>query len=132
MSSTEDKTIPYIFIGNENDIKTFDIIKYFDTNYIPLNNILLSYYTTKNAQNTDESFLNLLRDLNDTKKPYNNYNIYPITISIIILVIILIILLMRILFFTYYHMYGYILIGLILFIIIIGSVWFLYINNETL
>ena len=43
-----DNTINYYFIGNEEDIKKENIFKYFDPNYIPLNNILLSYYTTIN------------------------------------------------------------------------------------
>ena len=126
LSDCTDNTITYLFLGNENDIREEYILKYFDTNYIPLNNILISYYRTKNALNSDEDFLNLLRELNDTNKIYNKYNIYPITI------IILFIMIMRIFFINYYHIYGYILIGLILIIIVLGSIWFLYINNETL
>ena len=132
LSDCTDNTITYLFLGNENDIREEYILKYFDTNYIPLNNILISYYRTKNALNSDEDFLNLLRELNDTNKIYNKYNIYPIAIIILITIIILFIMIMRIFFINYYHIYGYILIGLILIIIVLGSIWFLYINNETL
>lgn len=132
LSDCTDNTITYLFLGNENDIRKEYILKYFDTNYIPLNNILISYYRTKNALNSDEEFLNLLRELNDNNKSYNNYNIYPITILILITIIIISIMIMRIIFINYYHLYGYILIGIILITIVIGSIWFLYINNETL
>lgn len=132
LSDCTDNTITYLFLGNENDIRKEYILKYFDTNYIPLNNILISYYRTKNALNSDEDFLNLLRDLNDKNKSYNNYNIYPIAIIILITIIIISIMIMRIIFINYYHLYGYILIGVILTTIVLGSIWFLYINNETL
>ena len=129
----KNNTITYLFIGNENDIRKEYILKYFDTNYIPLNNILISYYRTKNPLNiNDNEFLELLYDLNDGNKPYNRYNIYPIAIMVLIIFIILFILILRILLINYYQIYGYILIGIILLIIVIGSIWFLYINNETL
>jgi len=127
-----DNTISHYFIGNKEDIRKLSILKYFDTNYIPLNNILLSYYPTLSSKSEDEDFIALLNNLNDNKKIYNNYNIYPIFISIIVIIIALIIILLRVLFIYYYHIYTYILAGIILFLIIIGSIWFIYINNETL
>jgi hypothetical protein len=128
----KDNTISHYFIGNKEDIRKLSILKYFDTNYIPLNNILLSYYPTLSSKSEDEDFIALLNNLNDNKKIYNNYNIYPIFISIIVIIIALIIILLRVLFIYYYHIYTYILAGIILFLIIIGSIWFIYINNETL
>ena len=128
----KDNTISHYFIGNKEDVRKLSILKYFDTNYIPLNNILLSYYPTLSSKSEDEDFIALLNNLNDNKKIYNNYNIYPIFISIIIIIIALIIILLRVLFIYYYHIYTYILAGIILFLIIIGSIWFIYINNETL
>jgi hypothetical protein len=128
----KNNSINYYFIGNKEDIRQNSIFKYFDTNYIPLNNILLSYYPTLSSKSEDNDFIALLNKLNDNKKIYNNYNIYPIFISILIIIIALLILSLRILFIYYYHLYTYVLAGIILFLIIIGSIWFIYINNETL
>jgi hypothetical protein len=131
-TNCKDNTINHYFIGNKEDIRQLPILKYFDTNYIPLNNILLSYYPTLSSKTEDDDLIAHLNNLNDNRKIYNNYNIYPIFLSIIIIIIALIILLLRILFIYYYHLYTYILAGIILTLIIIGSIWFIYINNETL
>ncbi len=128
-----DNTINYYFIGNKEDLSNEPILKYFDTNLIPLNNILLSYYPTLGSKNiNDPDLVKLLNKLNDNRKIYNNYNIYPIIITIIIIIIFLLIFILRFIFFNYNAFYGYLLILIILIIIIIGSIWFIYINNETL
>ena len=127
-----DNTINYYFIGSEEDIKKEQIFKYFDTNYIPLNNILISYYTTINPNNNNDDLNKMINKMNDNKKIYNTYNIYPLFISIIIIIILILSILLRFIFLTYNEKYSYILIFIILVIIIIGSIWFLYINNETL
>lgn len=127
-----DNTINYYFIGNDEDIKKEQIFKYFDTNYIPLNNILISYYKTVNPNNNNEDLNIMINKINDNRKIYNSYNIYPIFISIIIIILIILTILLRFIFLTYNEKYAYILIFIILIIIIIGSIWFLYINNETL
>ena len=128
----KDNTISHFFIGNKEDIRKLSILKYFDTNYIPLNNILLSYYPTLSTKSDDDDFIANLNNLNDNKKIYNSYNIYPIFISILIIIIAILIISLRVLFIYYYHIYTNILAGIILFLIIIGSIWFIYINNETL
>jgi uncharacterized membrane protein len=87
---------------------------------------------TLSSKSEDNDFIANLNNLNDNKKIYNSYNIYPIFISILIIIIALFVLLLRVLFIYYYHMYTHILAGFILFLIIIGSIWFIYINNETL
>ena len=125
-------TISYYFLGDKEDLKEESIFKYFDTNYIPLKNILISYYPTISPQSTDKEFTVLLDNLNNNKNVYNTYNIYPIVISVIILLILLIFIILRLMFSYYHHIYIYILIFIILILIIIGSIWFLYINNETL
>lgn len=127
-----DNTINYYFIGNEEDIKKENIFKYFDPNYIPLNNILLSYYTTINPHSENKDLIDIITKLNNTKNCYNNYNIYPLLIFILLIIITIFIILLRFLFINLYHMYSYILIFIILLLIIIGSIWFLYINNQTL
>jgi hypothetical protein len=127
-----DNTINYYFVGNNEDLKDETIFKYFDTNYIPLNNILLSYYQTLGSKTQDNDFNVLLDKLNNNRKIYNSYNIYPIFITIIIIIILICILILRFIFLNYYYIYTYILLGIVLTLIIIGSIWFIYINNETL
>ena len=127
-----DNTIEYYFVGNEEDIKQENIFKYFDPNYIPLNNILLSYYMTVNPNSENQDFINIITKLNNVKNGYNIFNIYPIFILIIIIIIAIVVMLLRFLYINLYHMYSYILIFTILLLIVIGSIWFLYINNQTL
>jgi hypothetical protein len=124
--------ILYYFLGDKEDIKNESIFKFFDTNYIPLKNILISYYPTVSPITSDKDFMILLDNLNNSKNIYNNYNIYPIFIGVIIIIIFLIIILLRIMIIYYYEIYSYILLFIILTLIIIGSIWFLYINNESL
>jgi hypothetical protein len=128
----KDNTINYYFIGNNEDLKNETIFKYFDTNYIPLTNILSSYYQTMGSKTQDDELNILLDKLNNNRKVYNNYNIYPIFVSILIIIILLTLFILRFIFLQYYYLYTYILLGIILILIIIGSIWFVYINNETL
>jgi hypothetical protein len=128
----KDNTINYYFIGNNEDLKNETIFKYFDTNYIPLTNILSSYYQTMGSKTPDDELNILLDKLNNNRKVYNNYNIYPIFVSILIIIILLTLFILRFIFLQYYYLYTYILLGIILILIIIGSIWFVYINNETL
>lgn len=128
----EKNSITYFFLGDKDDLKNEIIFRYFDTNYIPLKNIYLSYYPSISPSTKDEDLIGLLDKLNNNNNIYNNYNIYPIIICILIVIIALIIIILRMLFIYYYNIYSYILIFIILILIIIGSIWFLYINNESL
>jgi amino acid transporter len=125
-------SISYYFLGDKDDLKSETIFKYFDTNNIPLKNILISYFPTITPVTTDKDLTVLLDNLNNNKNIYNTYNIYPIFITVIILIIILIIILLRLMSINYYEIYSYILVFILLILIIIGSIWFLYINNESL
>ena len=125
-------SITYFFLGDKDDLKNEIIFRYFDTNYIPLKNIYISYYPTISPSTKDENLISLLDKLNNNNNIYNIYNIYPIMISVMILIIAFIIIILRLLFIYYYNIYSYILIFIILILIIIGSIWFLYINNESL
>jgi hypothetical protein len=124
--------IEYYFIGNSKELQKEYIFTNFDTNYIPLQNIPISYYETIKPKNNDKDLNNLITQLNVSTKIYNTYNIYPIAVSVVILIVILLIIFMRFIFFKLYYIYSYLLIFIVLGLIIIGSMWFLYINNETL
>ena len=50
----KNNSILYYFLGDKEDLKNENIFKYFDTNYIPLKNILISYYPTISPNTTDK------------------------------------------------------------------------------
>ena len=54
-SSCINNNIKYDFIGLKEDIDKEYILKVFDTNYIPLKNLPISYYNTTNTITADEN-----------------------------------------------------------------------------
>ena len=114
MSSDSDNTcvdannnIKYNFLGLKENIDKEHILKVFDTNYIPLSSLPISYYNTTNptVNDNNDELLSLLQKINNTKNIYNNYNITPIYYTVIIVLAVPIIIL---------------------------SIWFVYINNQSL
>lgn len=126
--------INYNFIGLKENLDKEHILKVFDTNYIPLNNLPISYFNTSNPISSDDNdeLLTILQKINNSKNIYNTYNITPIYISVLITILILSLLLLRICFIIYSDIYGYILVIIIIAIVIILSMWFVYINNQSL
>jgi hypothetical protein len=129
-----DNNINYNFLGLKENINKEHIIKVFDTNYIPLNSLPISYFNTSDPIVTDDNdeLLTLLQKINNKKNIYNTYNITPIFISVIIVIILGSLAFMRILFITYNEFYSYILIVSLTIPIIVLSLWFVYINNQSL
>lgn len=129
-----DNNINYLFLGLKEDIDKEHILKVFDPNYIPLNNIPIAYYNTISPiiNDNNNDLLLILNKMNNKKNIYNNYNITPIYISVIILLLIFAIILLRISFIIYNELYSYILIVIVIVPIIILSLWFVYINNQSL
>lgn len=129
-----DNNINYLFLGLKEDIDKEHILKVFDPNYIPLNNIPIAYYNTISPiiNDNNDDLLLILNRMNNNKNIYNNYNITPIYITIIILSFIFAIILLRISFIIYNEFYSYILIVILIVPIIILSLWFVYINNQSL
>ena len=126
--------IKYNFLVLKENIDKEHILKVFDTNYIPLNNLPISYYNTINptVNDNNDELLILLQKINNSKNIYNSYNITPIYITIILLLIILLLIVLRIFFIMYNSLYSYILIIILVVPIIILSIWFVYINNQSL
>lgn len=126
--------INYNFLGLKEDLNKEYIFKVFDTNYMPINNLPISYYNTINpiVTDTNDDLLTLLHKINNNKNIYNNYNITPIYITVLILIIILLLAILRIFFISYNDYYSYILIIILAIPIIILSIWFVYINNQSL
>lgn len=126
--------IKYNFLGLKENIEKEHILKVFDTNYIPLNSLPISYYNTINptVNDNNDELLVLLQKINNSKNIYNSYNITPIYITVLILIIIFLLILLRIFFLMYNSLYSYILIVILAVPIIFLSIWFVYINNQSL
>lgn len=136
------------FLGEYNDLKNKSIVKYFDINYIPLENLPIVYFSMnkinqlKDIQEEtnkaiakkliDEYLIKLNKQMNNNKNSFNNYNIYPITISLIIFYIFIIIFILRFIQYNYPLYYIYILVSIIVLLLLFTSLWFLYINSNLL
>lgn len=118
------------FLGNEYDINNYN-------NKFPLNNIPISYYPIdliNFKKKTDEQLKNELekqkKKLNDENNNYNNYSILPITVIIVITWIFIFIFILKYLHYFYNIYYIYVIIGIITLMLIISSIWYLYVNND--
>ena len=126
------------FLGNEEDLKNELIFKYYDSNYLPLNNIPLTYFPIIKINYDDENqnkFLlsELKKNLNilqDKTNIYNNYNIFIITTIVCIVWILILIFFLRYLHIRYNIYYVYFIITTIILLLIFSSLWFLYVNND--
>ena len=133
------------FLGNEDDLKGKAITQYFDINYLPLKHLPISYFsmndisqlenidTDVNNKKIIEDFLKKInKDMNIKVNNFNNFNIYPIIIMLFIFYINLMIFILRIIQYNFPLYYIYILIGIIGILLLITSLWFLYINSNFL
>jgi len=133
------------FLGDDTDLKNKTLVKYFDINYIPIENLPVAYFSMNNinqlkdiqetASKTvakeliDKYLTKINKQMNNTRNTYNNYNIYPITVSLIIFYVFIIIFILRFIQSNYPLYYIYILVGIIILLMLFTSLWFLYVNN---
>jgi hypothetical protein len=87
---------------------------------------------TKVLNKIKEEFKKKLKDLDNNQKPFNYFNIFPLVILIIIIWIFIILFLLKLLHHFFANVYIYILLTIIIFILLFGSLWFLYTNNDLL
>ncbi len=134
------------FLGQKDDLNNKKVFDYFDINYLPIKNLPIAYYSMNNSNlvklkdlldiNSKSLVTDVLVKLNDlmnnNENNFNNYNIYTMTIILIIFLILVIISLLRLIQFNYPLYYTYILIGFIIIILLITSLWFLYVNTSLL
>ena len=92
----------------------------------------LSNRDTKVLNKIKEEFKKKLKDLDNNQKPFNYFNIFPLVILIIIIWIFIILFLLKLLHHFFANVYIYILLTIIIFILLFGSLWFLYTNNDLL
>jgi len=134
------------FLGQEDDLDSKQIFNYFDSNYLPLENLPISYFSMNQNEvnklksslddNSKQLVTQILMKLNEMmenkENNYNNYNILYMTITLVIFFILIIIALLRLIQYHYPLYYIYILIGIIIIILLITSLWFLYVNTSIL
>ena len=71
-----------------------------------------------------------LKKINNKDKPYNKFNIGEMRILIIIIWILIFIFILKYLSYHFTEYYIYIIITIIISLLLLGSLWFLYVNNE--
>lgn len=132
------------FLGNEDNIKDLSVFNYFDVNYLPLENLPISYVsmndlgaiqpTADDANN--KNLVEIIKKIDETMElkdnNFNNYNIYPTAVILLIFLLFLIIFMLRLLQYNYPLYYNYILIGIIIILLLFTSLWFLYVNSSIL
>jgi len=136
------------FLGNTDNLEKKIIFDYFDINYLPLKNLPIVYFSMndinmtklKSLNLTDESFISLINDLlikinslmDNKDNNYNTFNIYYMCIILCFFLIIITISFLRIIQYKYPLYYTYILIGIIIILLLVTSLWFLYVNTSIL
>jgi len=154
MSATKEYYLNYI--GNDADIKNEGMFSFFDTNYINLTLLPFNYYPIYNNnfynifdklnfnitdpkitnlklyKNIKNEFENLFKNMKNDKLIYNKYQITPITITIIIIWIFVLLFVLKYIHYNYNILYIYFISTIIIFLLIFGSIWFLYVNSQLL
>jgi len=131
------------FLGNEDNIKDLSVFNYFDVNYLPLENLPISYVSMNelgaiqaNADNTNRNLAEIIKKIDETMElkdnNFNNYNIYPTTVILLIFLLFSLIFILRLIQYNYPLYYNYILIGIIIILLLFTSLWFLYVNSSIL
>lgn len=148
------------YIGNDEDMKTEDFLKSFDTNYINLDLLPFNFYPIYNSHFYDkyiklnfqviasatpatenqktiikdikDEFETRYKDMKDQKAIYNRYLITPISITITLIWIFIIFFILKYIHYNYTILYIYIISTIIIILLIFGSFWFLYVNSQLL
>jgi hypothetical protein len=142
------------FIGEDEELDKEAIFDIYDINYINLKNLPIVYYpiynnnlnetyieeniknNTNGKTTTDSKIVKEYRDLfniiDNDKKIYNYYLITPISILISIVWIIFLLFILKYIHYNYHIYYIYIIIFIIICLLIFGSLWFIYVNNQLL
>ena len=71
-----------------------------------------------------------LKKLNNSDKPYNRFNIGEMRIILIIIWILILVFILKYLSYHFPEVYIYIIIAIIISLLLLGSLWFLYVSNE--
>jgi hypothetical protein len=135
------------FIGKDEDIDNEYIFKIYDTNYINLKNLPIAYYPIYNKKFLVDNLFSkiddtrktirgefdfLIKEMENDKNIYNYYLITPISIIISIIWIFFLLFILKYIHYYYNIYYIYIITTIIICLLIFGSLWFIYVNNQLL
>ena len=141
-------TYKFNFIGDKDDIVNEKMFTIFDTNYINMNNLPISYYPLYNSDflniitnnfiplDTDKNekikkeFELIIKNMANDKLSYNRYTITPIVIMILLIWIFIIMFILKYIHYHYNIYYIYVITSIIIILLIFGSLWFLYVSTE--
>jgi len=93
---------------------------------------LISSYDTRIINDINNELNKKLIEFNNNDKPYNYLGIYPLMILILFIWLFIFLFLLKFVHHYFTSIYLYILIGFIIILLIFGSMWFLYTNNDLL
>jgi len=93
---------------------------------------LISSYDTRIINDINNELNKKIIEFNNNDKPYNYLGIYPLIILILFIWIFIFLFLLKFVHHYFTSIYLYILIGFIIILLIFGSMWFLYTNNDLL
>jgi hypothetical protein len=95
-------------------------------------NDLLIDYDTRIINEINNELNKKIVEFNNNEKPYNYLGIYPLVILIILIWIFIFLFLLKFIHHYFANIYLYILLSIIILLLLFGSIWFLYTNNDLL
>ena len=101
----------------ESGLSTSDLYKKIDKDIIVINNI-------------KDEFKKKIKGFDNNDMPYNKFSIFPLVILILLIWLFIFLFLLKFVHHYFANIYLYILISIIIFLLLIGSMWFLYSNND--
>ena len=145
----------FYFIGDKTIIDDEKMFNDFDIDYLNINNLPISYYPIYKSgrllnniidkfyeTGTDETirkkyndlinaeFTKLKTNMENTKLSYNKYTIMPIVLMLLLVWIFIFMFFLKYIHYHYNIYYIYFITTVIICLLIIGSLWFLYVNSE--
>ena len=80
--------------------------------------------------NIKDEFKKKIKGFDNNDMPYNKFSIFPLVILILLIWLFIFLFLLKFVHHYFANIYLYILISIIIFLLLIGSMWFLYSNND--
>ena len=77
-----------------------------------------------------DEFKKKIKGFDNNDMPYNKFSIFPLVILILLIWLFIFLFLLKFVHHYFANIYLYILISIIIFLLLIGSMWFLYSNND--
>jgi len=85
---------------------------------------------TRIINDINDEFKKKLKGFENNDMPYNKFSIFPLVILIILIWLFIFLFLLKFVHHYFVNIYLYILLSIIIFLLLFGSMWFLYSNND--